>query len=668
MNFTLGEPRVLGVYVDNGISYVSEMDKNSRNPIVYKYFTVPTPDEMVRDDGCVECTEKFRQDFIAACKQHKVVADKIIFTVNSGRIINRELLIPYVSNNKVGTVIQSNATEYFPVDISDHKVVHKVLQTVVDETGKHLKVNVCAVPRDILRSYYDLADYLGFQVETLDYLGNSIYQCIKVYDKPKTETEHNVNMYIAMDSSTTSLIFVHNHEIKLQRQFNIGYGRMLSAAAEVARVNQDTLLHGKNGFDINNPPNDDDLFNIRYDKESWQNANLDYVDEIIPAIIRNMEYFLSRPEYSNLDVSTYLVGPACRFGGLREYLSEGLETEVMIPELVLKKNSLKYVNPDELDVAEFVYSIGAAVMPLNITDKSIIKSVPMLDVFKDSSVQKLCLLIGMTVFAVCVGVAVSLWFIPQSDNAALQKKANDLKLQIAGYGNVNSVYSEYENWKKVKESVTKIDNYLYTYNDNLVYFIEEFERKMPESFTAKSINISETGVSMSIVVGSRSEAAFTIMTLREMKSVKITAISPSFSFTAGSAGDPTQYVVISDENYNVIASNLGSVDWLTFDLTTLDPAVFAYFGIDMTKYVDKDGNLIHENLNPLYKDMSDEDIRKGLDDGSIDFFNLCLIKKQSEVLPEQGGDDQILTAFSVSLEFTGDFEKPEDVTVVTPAN
>ncbi len=658
MNFSLGEPRVLGAYIDNGISYFAEMDKNSRNPIVYNYFTVETPSNIVAEDGSVVCNDEFRNNFIEACKEHKIVADKIIFTVDSGRVINREILIPYVSANKVSSLIHSNASEYFPVDISEYKTVHKVIRTESDSTGKKLRVNVYAVPRDILRSYYDLAGFIGFEVETMDYSGNSIYQCIKAFEKPHGESEeNNVNMYITMDSNTTMLTFVKNGELKLQRHVNIGYGKMLEQAAMTAKVSCDALIHSPGmGFDMNNPPKDDEIFNVHYDKEEWKANNLDLIDGIVPAISRSMEYFLSLEENGNATLSVYLVGAACKFGGFREYLSDGLGVEIALPELALKKNSLKYVNPEEFDLCEYIFAVGACVMPINITDKSVIKTVPALDVFKDSSVQRLILLIGVTVFIICMGVAVSLWFIPRAENAALQNQSNELKDKIAEYGNINSIYSEYENWTSVKESVSNIHKYLYTYNDNLVFFIEEFERKMPSSFKASSINISETGVSMSIAVESRAEAAYVIMTLREMKSVSIKSISNVFNFSSSEDAANDEYVIITDANYNLIESNLSSVDWLTIDLKTLDPQLFAFFGIDMTDYVDANGGLKHENINKNYQQMTDDEIRKGLDDGSIDFFELLLIKKESDVIPSTGSGETTQVTFSVTLEYTGNFE------------
>ncbi|MGK3946564.1 hypothetical protein ABK046_50425, partial [Streptomyces caeruleatus] len=64
---------------------------------------------------------------------------------------------------------------------------------------------------------------------------------------------------------------------------------------------------------------------------------------------------------------------------------------------------------------------------------------------------------------------------------------------------------------------------------------------------------------------------------------------------------------------------------------TLDPELFKLFGIDIDDYVDKDGNLIHKNIAPEYQNFSDDEIRVGLNDGRINFFDLFMIKKESDV-------------------------------------
>ena len=93
-----------------------------------------------------KCQNPHKENFQNACKNHKTSAEKVIFTINSGRIINREITIPYVRSNKVESIIINNASEYFPLDITEYKMVHKINETIVDEKGKYIAVDkICKI-------------------------------------------------------------------------------------------------------------------------------------------------------------------------------------------------------------------------------------------------------------------------------------------------------------------------------------------------------------------------------------------------------------------------------------------------------------------------------------------------------------------------------------------
>lgn len=664
MKITVGSPKVLSVFVDNGISYVTEMDLSSRNPCVHNFFTVSTPFDTVTESGQVVCSEIFKENFQNACKNHKTSAEKVIFTINSGRIINREITIPYVRSNKVESIIINNASEYFPLDITEYKMVHKINETIVDEKGKRLNVTVCAVPKDILASYYDLAAFLGLEIENIDYVGNSIFRFEKMFERQSAvepEGSSLVKVYITMNSSSAVLTFVKQGEAKLQRQIGIGYGGILEYATKLSKKDAEEVMYSSTDpLDINEPPKDDLIFDVHYDREEWQKNHKESLEGLCSSISRSMDYFETLFESANLDYKLYLVGPAVKIGGLKEYLEEGLRTEVYIPDVLLGKKNIKIKKCAGFAAIEYGMCVGAIIAPLNLSDKSVAKSVPMLEVFKDSSVQSLLLMFGISVFTICIAVSVCLWYLPRSENSKLNAQAQELKDKMQSLSGAQNAKTEFEKWEDIKESVSGINDYLYTYNDKLVYFIEEFERKMPESFTAKSINISEKGVSMTVTVDSRYEAAYVIMTLREMKSIKVTSISNSFTFgQVGSNTPDDEFTVISDQEYALIESKLEGIDWISFDFTTLDPELFKLFGIDIDDYVDKDGNLIHKNIAPEYQNFSDDEIRVGLNDGRINFFDLFMIKKESDVGASTEGSAKSVS-ISVSMEYTGEFEIPEN--------
>lgn len=135
MNITFGAPKVLGIELDNGATRVVEMDFKSKSPKIYHAFTVPTPMNLISEDGLVQESEAFRRSFKETLARIGVSADRAAFSVSSSRIINREIAVPMVKESKIETLLYQNASDYFPVNISDYKLIYNILGKV-DEDRK----------------------------------------------------------------------------------------------------------------------------------------------------------------------------------------------------------------------------------------------------------------------------------------------------------------------------------------------------------------------------------------------------------------------------------------------------------------------------------------------------------------------------------------------------
>ena len=46
---------------------------------------------------------------------------KVVFTISSARIATREVILPPIRDNKIKPIIEANASDYFPVDMSNYQ-------------------------------------------------------------------------------------------------------------------------------------------------------------------------------------------------------------------------------------------------------------------------------------------------------------------------------------------------------------------------------------------------------------------------------------------------------------------------------------------------------------------------------------------------------------------
>ena len=129
---------------------------------------------------------------------------------------------------------------------------------------------------------------------------------------------------------------------------------------------------------------------------------------------------------------------------------------------------------------------------------------------------------------------------------ALQEACKDLESADNGipylemqYNTIYAVYDDFSKniWSWYEEVIYTLDNdYMNTNNDNIVYFIEDLEEKMPSTFSVVAIALTDQGLNMSVEIQSKEQAIYVIQTLREFETVEIVGISSLTVVDGGSSG------------------------------------------------------------------------------------------------------------------------------------
>ncbi len=573
MNISFGSPKVLGIELDNGVTRVVEMDFKSKSPKIYHAFTVPTPLDLISEDGLVQENEDFRQVFKESLSRVGIVADRAVFSISSSRIINREILIPMVKESKIESLLYQNAADYFPVNISDYKLIYNILGKV-DEEGKRMhKLLVCAVPRDMIRSYYQFANYVGLDIAAIDFAGNGIFQAIKasVRDLVKeTVGTDKTELFVSVYSEHAILTFVKEGTICLQRMLSVGTSSIMAqllpeSIDETQPISFDFLLRDR----------DDDL--CYSDLERGDNPA--YAGEkarctkalrtLVVSIRRSVEYYLSTTDTSGIEV--YLVGGAVLYRGLGDLLAHHLDLPVIPLESELEKKYASVGDSFPFTLAEFLAPVGACIHPINLANRQQVSSVSALDIFNDRSVQNTLLAIGIVCFLICGAIGAALVYMSGTERDDVLAHESALNTELISLGNTTAHKYAYENAKALYEAlqngINSIDSYMETYNDHFVEFIEELERKMPKEFRVVGISVSEQGVTMNIRVSTREEAAYVIQTLRNCASVVM--------------GTPSSITITQDSQ--VVGYNISAL-------------------------LDEEGHLTRENLASKYKDYTQDQL------------------------------------------------------------
>ncbi len=483
-------PKILGIEISASKIRICEEDYKTKNPKVYRSVSIKTPQATVTD-GMLRVDEKLIGTIKTALQENRIKTKQIIFSVNSTKIANREVVIPFVKENKVKDLIKANASDYFPVDLEQYEIGHSIVSTLENENGsKQYKVLVYAVPKTMVAGYYQLAQALGCNVVSLDYSGNSIYQILRRH------CDTGVQMVVKVDESSTIVTILQDQAVALQRTVAYGVEDAIFAMMEMEEFQKPDYEEAVRNFKERECLNDELTQSLSY---------------LVSGIARVVDYF-SRNNGAVIE-KAYLSGFGGDFNGLSELVSNALEIPLEPLREIKGLHIEKYFK--DKSFGEFLTCIGASLAPIGFMgekDKDK-KSMELLPDEKDR--LKVAILFAVAAF-IGAGVLAGISYInlktAQDENTRLNNRITEL-------AEAEDIYKEYLQQKYTFEKLTFFESNTVTLNNDLVSFIEEMQHKMPASLNVLAFNADINGVSLSVTVADKKEAAKLIQEFRTFESV-----------------------------------------------------------------------------------------------------------------------------------------------------
>ena len=517
--------RVLSIEIGNSFTKICEMDYKVKKPKVYKVLTVETPEGIVVD-GMLQPTQEYADHLVNALGTNGIRTKKVLFTISSTRVASREVQIPNVKASKIEALVKTNASDYFPVDLTQYEIGH-YLAGGLAENGK-LRVMALAVPKALLDSYYQLAQMCGWEVECFDYSSNSLYQILR------DEKSEKVTMVIKIDENSTIVTVLSAGKVLLQR--TVAYGvqdaieTMIASGAyavndpmsAVERFQKKTCLNrvlhpGDKVWEENAGRwEDEDAGNVEVTAARQKiTASL---EPLIVGVSRVIDFYDSRNSENPIEKS-YVTGLGGSFSGMSKLFTNCLERKVhTLSEMDDKIGMSKAIRSTR--PAAYISCLGAVLAPVGLIDKSQQKAKGMTVV---SGTNYTFVSVAVLVLGVILSIAMAVtsltrYFGTVAENVALQARVEELQPAQAVYNEYLSTAAQYDKYK-----------YLYEYtenpNENLVEFINELEQILPDSFYTDSFSSDQTGISMTVNVEGKAAAARTILNIRNMESIEDVQIS-----------------------------------------------------------------------------------------------------------------------------------------------
>lgn len=506
--------KVISIEIGSQRTKICELDYKKKNPHVYHCINFETPMNTF-EDGYIRDKEKFVAVVKEKIKENNMKSNKVVFTIGSTKIANREITIPLIKESRIQDVIDTNASDYFPVEISEYTLTYSILEKIVSKEESKLRLSVLAAPNNLIKNYYSLAGMLGYEVMAIDYIGNSAYQMFR------KEEGTEIKLIVQMNEQTTLISVLDGANLKLQRTVPYGTSSIIDAVLHngyfLVESEKKAIQLLCNHALINsqlNVMNEEAAVTISLLEEDYMTNTrvreeiTDSLKSLINNIQRVIDYYTSKNKGDKIS-SLYITGQGSRFKGMKELLFHETGIEVKIMELLPSVIFPKDVKMDRMEQSEYIATIGATIRPLHFVPKeNLIK-----EKNNNRIHSRILMLSGSVVISIIL--VVSSYF----DYISERRDNHQLTREIANLSDVNIVYAAHSVAMNQYNTVKNVYEMTENPNEELNEFIGELEQKLPTEAMIESFLITSTDFTLSMKVNSKESAAKVIQQLKTFETI-----------------------------------------------------------------------------------------------------------------------------------------------------
>jgi type IV pilus assembly protein PilN len=495
--------KLLNIEVGDRIIKVCLSARHGKSFQILDSFMFQTPDGTV-SDGQIVHPEEVAQRLTQELETHGAKeAKNVVFTLSSGKVATREVMLPPVKDNRIKTVVETNAADYFPVDMSNYRVSSKLLERIEGGENPGCRVLVSAAPLMLIDSYARLAEAAGLQIEAIDYCGNSQYQVLR-----GIKTEDAV-MYVDVNVMSTLVTFMANGVLLLQRNFPAGGDELITTAMRASGRSDSEYLQT-----MQDAGSKEFLDGIL---DAEQQA--DCLSRLVSGVVRSADFFKS--DHTDTVISqVVLIGTCSHLAGLREELNKEIDIDTV---LLTEVGGVQFVANSAEGVSSYISCIGSMVAPLELLPEEY-KVQSKKKKFQDRT-NRDPIRTGVIVAAGCVILGILLSAVGVTRYIVDLNRQKRMQARIDELSYVQDVYNTYVSYESTDKSLDVAGTYAQDQNSKLTAFLSELEMKMPSSILVLSATCDEEGVTMNITVPSFSEAAVVLSQLRTFDSIAVIRIS-----------------------------------------------------------------------------------------------------------------------------------------------
>lgn len=518
------EQKLLSIYVGNDVTRICELVKKSSTQIIVNNAAeVSTPSGAI-DDGYITDVPSIAEAVRGCVFGRGYSAKSVVFTISSKKIASKEIVIPYVKGEKkISQLLQANAAEYFPMSTTnDFIFAHTVMENFQDDEGKKTRLTAVAAPRDMVESYYELAEELRLTVENIDYVGNSVLQLLSLQMK-----EGSTELVLQIEKEATFVNIMSGKDVILQRSVPYGKNAVINSMMEIKKLSE------KEAKVL--------LSNRKMMEEQVTEAEYaEAVRYLVSSIGRIVEYHRSRNPERIID-GIKVFGEGSAIEGIDEVLQQELGAEVSHFDQLngVRVSGKAYLTSET--ALHYLANFGAVLNPIGLKLQSTKAS-------KESNGK----LVNTLLF-----VALAIAFVVMATLSALKLlKYNKLKNEeaaieahIAQMEDIEGIAQQYEASVASYNIVKGFADGTVSDNEMLLQFIKDLEKSLPDDAYIDGLQSVEGSVTFEVTGTTKREVGDIIIKLKGLPYVSGVALTEMQDELAPYKLDPPILVMGDDEGH-----------------------------------------------------------------------------------------------------------------------
>ncbi len=514
--------KVLSIEIGLHQTRVCEVEAGKKNPHVSNCITFETPENIV-EDGFVLDKDLMAQTLKTNLSSAKMNTKDVIFTITSTKIANREVVIPLVADNKIQSIIDASATEYFPLDVSEYTISYSILEKINTKEEKKIKLLLLAAPNNLVKNIYGFAEVAGLHIYAIDYIGNSAYQLLK------KQVGTGVNVSVQINDQTTLVNVMENESLSLQRTIPYGAMNIVSAILDnpifgktnsreaMQLLMQENIINShvdmageiSPGLSIGSDDYDRVMREIRGREDVTST-----IQYIMNNVNRVLDYYMSRNSEKRIN-AIYLTGVGAKFKGIEVLFTNETGYDVKKIDSLFAVSFAKGLQI-EGNQADYLTVIGASIAPVGFIPAEV-RAVE--DKTGNSKTASIVFAASCALAAVLIVGSAANYQIARFKHGVYEKQIEDKKY-------IEDVYATHQSAKEAYEYTS----YMYSMTSNRNFQLNELKEKiasvMPSNMKVLSLTSNDTELSLNIeATSSKVSVSELLIQLKQIPSISSATVA-----------------------------------------------------------------------------------------------------------------------------------------------